>query len=84
MIFTDYHMREGDGHYLLARIKGTPSTQHIPVIVFSGRTLTKGERACLQRDLRGRGEAAAFLTKPINTGALLDELRKHVQLPAQS
>jgi CheY-like chemotaxis protein len=82
VIFTDYHMSGGDGHYLLSRIKSTPSTRSIPVVVFSARTLTDGERFAMQRDLRGRGQAAAFLTKPISTGALVAELRRHVQLPS--
>jgi hypothetical protein len=40
--------------------------------------LTGGERACIQRDLRGRGKAAGFLTKPIDADTLLKELKKHV------
>jgi CheY-like chemotaxis protein len=78
-VITDYDMQQGNGHYLLCRLKSTPATQHIPVVVYTGRPLTVGQQAALQRDLRGRGEAAAFLTKPLDAARLIDELRKHIK-----
>ena len=80
-VITDYNMEEGSGRYLLTRMRATPSTQHIPVIVFTGTPLTSGQHAAMQRDLRGRGQAAAFLTKDIGAEALIAELRKHIYLP---
>ena len=84
VIFTDYHMANGDGRYLLGRIKSTPSTQRIPVVVFSARALSEGERSAVSRDLQGRGQAAGFLTKPISVSAFLKELRHHVSLPERA
>jgi CheY-like chemotaxis protein len=84
VIFTDYHMAEGDGRYLLSRLKSTPATRDIPVIVFSARPLSEGERSALGRDLRGRGQAAAFLTKPISVGVFLKQLQNHVALPERA
>ena len=80
LVVTDYNMDQGSGHYLLSRIKSTPSVQHIPVIVFTGQSLEKGEQHAMRRDLRGRGQAAAFLSKPINTAVLLAEIGRHVPL----
>jgi CheY-like chemotaxis protein len=79
IVITDYHMPMGSGRYLLQRIKNTPSTQHIPVILFTGRTLSERERKLFEQDLKG--QAAGFLVKPFGLDALLQELRRHVVLP---
>ena len=81
LIITEYDMEGGSGHYLLSRVKGSPSTQHIPVIVYTGTTLSKGEEFAIQRDLRGRGQAAAFLKKSANSADLMAEVRKLIPLP---
>ena len=81
VVITDYNMEEGSGRYLLTRMKSMPSTQNIPIIVFTGTRLTSGQHAAMLRDLRGRGQAAAFLTKDIGVPALIAELRKHIYLP---
>jgi CheY-like chemotaxis protein len=82
IVVTDYNMDKGSGHYLLSRIKGSPSTQHIPVIVYTAAVMTKGEEAAIQRDIRGRGQAAAFLPKSANSDDLVSELRRHIPFPA--
>jgi CheY-like chemotaxis protein len=81
LILTEYDMDEGSGHYLLSRVKGSPSTQHIPVIVYTGTTLSKGEEFAIQRDLRGRGQAAAFMMRGANSAELMAEVGKLIPLP---
>ena len=81
LIITDHNMEQGSGHYILSRIKSTPSTRHIPVIVFTGESLTEGQQAAMGRDLQGRGQAAAFLTKPINVQTVLKVVAQHIPLP---
>ena len=76
-IVTDYYMAGGDGHYLLNRIKSTPATKNIPVIVCTGRMNDAREQMPVERDLRGRGQAADFLRKPVSVEALLDSLRRN-------
>jgi len=83
VIITDYNMEDGSGYYLLSRIKSTPSTLNIPVIIYTGTPLTKGQEFALQRDLRGRCQAAAFVTKSADPTNLIAEIRKHVTLPGQ-
>jgi CheY-like chemotaxis protein len=80
LVITDYNMQQGSGHYLLSRIKSNPSVQHIPVIVFTGETITDRELHPIERDLRGRGEAAAFITKAHTTTALMEQIRRYVTL----
>ena len=82
-VITDYNMDQGSGHYLLSRIKSTPSVQHIPVIVFTGVPIAEGEEHAVRRDLRGGGQAAAFVTKR-NPAAILDEIRRHVPLRSKA
>jgi len=81
LIVTNYDMEQGSGHYLLSRIKSTRSTQHIPVIVYSGTRLDKGLEHAINRDLIGRGQAAAFVPKPLDPAGLIAEVRKHIALP---
>ena len=76
-ICTDYYMAGGDGHYLLNRIKSTPATKHIPVIVCSGNMHDAKARMPVERALRGRGGAADFLMKPVSVETLLASLRRH-------
>jgi len=83
LIVTNYDMEQGSGHYLLSRIKSTRSTQHIPVIVYSGTRLDKGLEHAINRDLIGRGQAAAFIPKPLDAVGLIAEVRKHIALPVQ-
>jgi CheY-like chemotaxis protein len=80
VVITDYNMDQGNGQYLLGRIKSTPSVAHIPVIVFTGETLTEREAHPIRRDLLGRGQAAAFLTKPITPQALLAAIEKQIRI----
>jgi CheY-like chemotaxis protein len=81
IVVSDYHMPMGSGRYLLQRIKSTPATQHIPVVLFTSRSLSERERNLFERDLQG--QAAGFLVKPFGTQALLQELRRHIVLPAE-
>ena len=83
LVITDYNMDQGSGHYLLSRIKSTPSVQHIPVIVFTGQPIGQGEEHAMRRDLRGRGQAAAFVSKR-DPAAILEEIRRHVPLQGRS
>ena len=76
-IVTDYYMAGGDGHYLLSRIKSTPATKGIPVIVCTGKITDARDRAPVERELLGRGQAADFLTKPVSVEQLLNSLRRH-------
>jgi CheY-like chemotaxis protein len=80
LVITDFNMQQGSGNYLLSRIKSNPSVQHIPVIIFTGETLADGQISAIERDLRGRGQAAAFVTKAHDTTALMEQIRRHVPL----
>ena len=82
-VLTDFYMEGGDAHYLLGRIKSTPATKHIPVIVCSGKMNEAKDRLPVERDLRGRGQAAEFLTKPVSVETLLASLRRHSRAFAQ-
>jgi CheY-like chemotaxis protein len=83
-ILTDYYMAGGDGHYLLNRIKSTPATKHIPVIVCSGSMSDAKARMPVERDLRGRGGAADFLMKPVSVETLLASLQRHAGISVDS
>ena len=78
LIITDYNMDEGSGRYLLGRIKSTPATAHIPVVVFTATPLTQAQIHPIRRDLLGRGEATEFLSKSLTAEVLLETVRKNI------
>jgi CheY-like chemotaxis protein len=63
VIVSDYFMPNGDAEYLLARLRSTPETQDIPVVVQSGRQLSDPIRQRLQGEVCGHPGAAAILKK---------------------
>lgn len=71
-IITDLGMSNGDGEYLLGRLKKRPSTASIPVIVISG--VDDPERKSSVYKLG----ASAILHKPLDFETLFSELAVHL------
>jgi CheY-like chemotaxis protein len=76
-IILDQTMPDGNGEYVLRRLKENPVTQDIPVIVLTG---TKDRM--LERKMYNLG-AVRFLTKPVAWDDLWAELRQHIRLTPQ-
>jgi len=72
-IILDQEMPDGNGEYILRRLKESPATEGIPVIVLTG---TKDQ--ALARRMHNLG-AARFLTKPVDWEELWAELQPLVQ-----
>jgi DNA-binding response OmpR family regulator len=72
-IILDQEMPDGNGEYILRRLKESPATEGIPVIVLTG---TKDQ--ALARRMYNLG-AARFLTKPVDWEDLWAELQPLVQ-----
>lgn len=71
-ILLDYELPQGNGDYVLRRLKENPVTCEIPVIVLTGR-----REGYIERQMRSLG-AAEFLNKPIEWNRLRSAL--NVQL----
>lgn len=71
-VITDLGMSQGDGEFLLRRLKSKSSTANIPVIVISG--LSSANRIS---EIERQG-AAAVLKKPIQFDQLVAELNVHL------
>jgi len=76
-IILDYEMPNGQGDYVLTRLKDNPITRNIPVIMLTGR-----KDRFLERKLLGLG-AARFLNKPVDFNDLLGELKQHIDVPGK-
>jgi CheY-like chemotaxis protein len=74
VILLDYELPNGQGDYILDRLKRNPLTRGIPVIVITGK-----RDKSLERRMRSLG-AANFFTKPPDMLALIKELRRHIDL----
>ena len=67
-IILDYELPDGNGAYVLRRLKESPVTSSIPVVVLTGR-----REGYIERQMRSMG-AHAFFTKPINWMQIQDTL----------
>jgi len=74
VIILDYHLPNGRGDYILRRLKESPATADIPVVIVTGAA----DRA-LERRFRAAG-AAGFLGKPLDMEVLVTELRKYIDI----
>ncbi len=75
VIITDMNMPDGEGNYIVGRLKSHPLTQNIPIIVLTGQDNLGLKRMVLGLDVAG------YLTKPLNLEQLIDNLREHVDVP---
>lgn len=73
-ILLDYEMPQGDGKFVLQRLKACPSTRDIPVIILTGHR----DRG-LKQELLALG-SADFLSKPIKLDLVLETLSRYVEL----
>jgi CheY-like chemotaxis protein len=76
VIISDYFMPNGDAHYLLCRLRGSPATEHVPVFVMSGQRLDELTEQSLKREISGRPGAARIFRKAFDTKELFDALQK--------
>ena len=74
VIVMDYSMPNGQGDYILGRLKDNPITKSIPVVVVTG-----SKDAVLKRQMLAMG-AAAFFVKPVNFVELVEHLTKYIDL----
>lgn len=75
LILLDIHLPDLDGDEVLARLKDDPHTQDIPVVILSADATDAQTKRLLAAG------AAAYLTKPIEVGRLLETLDRHLLEP---
>jgi len=74
VIVSDYFMPNGDAEYLLTRLRSTPETQNIPVVVQSGRPLSDEVKQRLQGEVCGHPGASMILKKSSGASELFEIL----------
>ncbi len=72
LILLDIMMPRMDGLQTLAKLKGNPTTSHIPVIMLSGI----GEKTILNKAMVNG--AADFIDKPFNGEMLLEAIKRNL------
>lgn len=80
VIITDNSMPNGDARYLLFRLRRTPTTGNIPVIVISGKPLDEPTQQILKREICGWPGAAHIFKKSFDTQELFLALQSSVAL----
>ena len=76
-ILLDYQMPNGQGDYVLSRLKDNPVTRDIPVIMITGI-----KDKMLERRVMAMGAAGYFL-KPVNFESLRERLAEYIDALAQ-
>lgn len=72
-VVLDYELPDGNGDYILRRLKESPATKDIPVIVITGH-----KNKSLERKMYNLG-AAQFFYKPLKWAELWAELQLHLE-----
>jgi CheY-like chemotaxis protein len=75
-IVCDYFMPNGDALYVLCRLRSTPLTQDIPVIVMSGKHLDSATERNLTQKLFGRPGVARVISKSSCIQELISALQR--------
>ena len=73
-ILLDFNMPDGQGDYVLGRLKDNPVTRDIPVIVITGM-----RDKMLERRMLAMG-ATAFFVKPVSFDQLREHLSKYIDI----
>ena len=76
VIVSDYCMPNGDAEYLLTRLRNTPETRSIPVIVQTGRRLNELIKQRLVQQICGQPGATRILQKSVDDRELFDALQR--------
>lgn len=76
VIVADYCMPNGGAEYLLSRLRSSPETCGIPVIVQSGRRLNETIRQRLQEQFDGQPGAVRILRKSFDARELFEALQR--------
>jgi CheY-like chemotaxis protein len=76
VIVADYCMPYGDAKYLLTRLRNSPETRGIPVIVQTGRRLNDKIKQRLRQPVCGQPGAARILRKSSDARELFEALQR--------
>lgn len=76
VIVADFCMPKGDAKYLLTKLRKSPETSTIPVIVQTGRSLSNPVKLDLQETIDGQPGAARILRKSHDSRELFETLQR--------
>lgn len=76
VIVSDYDMPDGDARYLLAKLRSSPSTDSIPVIVLSGHDIDERTEQLLRREILGKPGVVGVFKKSFDVHELFTALEQ--------
>ena len=76
VIISDYFLPNGGIPYLLSRLRTTPATENIPVMVLTGRDLDEITQQSLMREVCGKPGVAQIFRKSFDPAELFEALQK--------
>jgi CheY-like chemotaxis protein len=76
VVISDYFLPNGGIPYLLSRLRTTPATEDLPVLVLTGRNLDEITVQSLRREVCGKPGVAQIFKKSFDTDELFGALQK--------
>jgi CheY-like chemotaxis protein len=76
VIVADFNMPKGDAKYLLTKLRKSPETSNIPVIVQTGRNLSSLVKRDLQENIDGQPGAVRIIRKSLDGRELFEALQR--------
>jgi len=73
LIILDLAMPEMDGWTAASELKSDPTTQHIPILVLTVRSLAEDRRRAMEAGCDG------YFTKPINVPLLMEQIASYLE-----
>ncbi len=80
VIIAEYALADGDASYLLSRLRSTPETECIPVLIMTRQRLDETVKDGLKKNIRGRTGAARIFDKPLDINELFPTLQEYCAL----
>jgi len=75
VIVSDYHMPDGGAEFLIARLRASPETANVPVLVLSELELDKPSAQALTREVMGHTGALKLLRKSFDVSDLFETIQ---------
>ncbi|MFT4276515.1 MAG: response regulator [Rhodopseudomonas sp.] len=75
VVVTDYHMPQGGAEFLITRLRASPETAAIPVLILSERDFDKVSAQALTREVMGHAGAVKIFKKSFDVSELFQTIQ---------
>lgn len=84
LVLTDHLMPHCSGLELIQRLRQSPATADLPIVVVTQHRVDRRKDFALERELIGRFKVSAYLQKPVDLDVLVEAVRRWMGPPAHT